>query len=281
MALVQGRPVVARPAPVEYAVAVDRYLASAALSESSRRVYRISLAGWAWSLAGKPQPDRAGRRGASPPVLPLALLDDDDISARLAAAVRVRSRQADVRTVNRELAALRSAVNWWLDQDWISRDPTASLSALPEQPPLAGPLTDRQLAAIFGTPASLREQAFWHLLYDSGAAAAAVLRLNAGAIDLRGKPRASAAATAGLAACSDSTCELLSWLLSGRTVGPVLLTDRRAAGQAAPADRCPLTGRARMSYRRAAEIFAVTTRRLDPSGRGWTLHQLRRAQSSC
>ena len=31
-----------------------------------------------------------------------------------------------------------------------------------------------------------------------------------------------------------------------------------------------------MSYRRAAEIFTGRTRELDPAGRGWTLHQLRR-----
>jgi integrase/recombinase XerD len=29
-----------------------------------------------------------------------------------------------------------------------------------------------------------------------------------------------------------------------------------------------------MSYRRAVEIFTAATRPLDPSGRGWTLHQL-------
>ena len=35
-----------------------------------------------------------------------------------------------------------------------------------------------------------------------------------------------------------------------------------------------MTGQARMSYRRAAEIFATLTQPLDPAGRGWTLHQL-------
>ena len=34
-------------APVEYAVAVDRYLAAADLGAASRRVYRISLTSWA------------------------------------------------------------------------------------------------------------------------------------------------------------------------------------------------------------------------------------------
>ena len=70
---------------------------------------------------------------------------------------------------------------------------------------------------------------------------------------------------------------MLAWLLSGRTVGPMFLTDRRAPGGLAPTDVCPLTGRARMSYRRAAEIFTGSSRPLDPVGRGWTLHQLRPA----
>jgi hypothetical protein len=40
------------PVPVEYAVAVDSYLDRAALSAGSRRVYRISLANWAWPRPG-------------------------------------------------------------------------------------------------------------------------------------------------------------------------------------------------------------------------------------
>lgn len=40
-------------------------------------------------------------------------------------------------------------------------------------------------------------------------------------------------------------------------------------------DRCPVTGRGRLSYRRAAELFTAATRPLDPAGRGWTLLVLR------
>ena len=58
-------PEAAGPAPVEYSVAVDSYLARAALSVASRRVYRISLIGWTWPLVGKPIPDRAERRRAT------------------------------------------------------------------------------------------------------------------------------------------------------------------------------------------------------------------------
>jgi len=38
---------------------------------------------------------------------------------------------------------------------------------------------------------------------------------------------------------------------------------------------CPVTSRARLSYRRAAELFTQATRPLTKYGKGWTLHQLR------
>jgi integrase/recombinase XerD len=86
-AVIARRPEQARePAPVEYAVAVDRYLAEASLSPASRRVYRISLAGWAWPLVGRQMPTGALRRGAAPPAVPLAALDREDTGARLADA---------------------------------------------------------------------------------------------------------------------------------------------------------------------------------------------------
>ncbi len=269
-------------APVEYAVAVDRYLADAPLGPSSRRVYRISLTGWTWPLVGLPVPAGAQRRGARPPIVPLALLDGDDAGGRLAAAAADRSRQADVRTVNRELSALRSAVGWWQDLGWIRRDPTSGLRTLPGPDRPVAPLTDQQLAALFRSCVSLREQALWHLLRDTGVPAPTALGLDAAAIGRAGGLAAGEPATAtGLTRWSERTSQLLTWLLSGRSLGPVFLTDRRAAGRAAPADVCPLTGRGRMSYRRAAEIFAATTKPLDPSGHGWMLHQLRPETPIC
>jgi integrase/recombinase XerD len=71
------------------------------------------------------------------------------------------------------------------------------------------------------------------------------------------------------------TAELVRMLVAGRAAGPVFLTDRRAGPDVAARDRCPITGRGRLSYRRAAEIFTNATRLLDPAGRGWTLGQLR------
>jgi integrase len=262
-------------APVEYAVAVERYLGRAALGAASRRVYRISLAGWAWPLVGKPIPGGPERRGAMPPVAPLALLDDPGTGGRLAAALAERA--ADARTVNRELSALRSAVGWWRDQAWIRADPTAGLRH--RQPAAAAaPLRADQVDELFRLPVSLRELAFWRVLYDSGVPAAEVLALDAGQLDLpRHRVRPRPGSGPGVE-WQQPTSQILRWLLAGRIWGPVFVTDRRATAQAARADVCPVTGQARMSYRRAAEIFTTLTRPLDPAGQGWTLHQLRGAE---
>lgn len=282
------------PAPVEYAVAVDRYLESATLGAASRRVYRISLTGWAWPLVGRERPAGAGRRRAAPPIVPLALLDRPEAAARLAAATTARAAVAGARTVNRELSALRSAVGWWQDQRWIDSDPTAGLRHLsrPARPPLA--LGAAQQAELLRAPAGLREHTFWRLLADTGAPAEEILALNADEVDLAGHgTRPGLRAGRGLSGAglgvggsglggaalrwTPATSDRLSWLLAGRSRGPVFLTERRAPAGTPDADVCPLTGRARMSYRRAAEIFTTVTRSLDPAGRGWTLHQLRPA----
>nr|BFE75464.1 hypothetical protein GCM10020092_087650 [Actinoplanes digitatis] len=63
----------------------------------------------------------------------------------------------------------------------------------------------------------------------------------------------------------------------GRSQGPVFLTDRRPgpARMPAAADRCPDTGRGRLSYERAEYLFKQATTDLDPTGRGYTLHRLK------
>jgi integrase/recombinase XerD len=266
--------------PVEYAVAVDRYLSEAELGAASRRVYRISLAGSAWPLVGKLPPAGTSRRRAAPPIVPLAALDDQDAGRRIADAVAHRIVQAEVRTVNRELSALRSAIGWWQRRQWIGTDPTAALSQVGARPVPLGPLTAVQLAELFRVPAGLREQAFWHLLADTAAPAEFVLKLDAHGLDLGARrsrsSRSSRSSGAGQLDWSARTSDLLGWLLAGRRAGPVFLTDRRAPAGTPGTEICPLSGRGRMSYRRAAEIFTAHTRELDPEGRGWTLHQLRR-----
>ena len=70
-----------------------------------------------------------------------------------------------------------------------------------------------------------------------------------------------------------ATARLLPRLLKRRRTGPVFLTDRRARVQLPPGDLDPATGRARLSYRRAAELFEQATA-VCPGG-PWALHQLR------
>ncbi len=269
-------------------MAVQRYLAQASLSPASRRIYAISLAGWAWPLVGAPIPAAADRRGARPPIVPLALLDAPGTGRRLAAAAAARAAAAGMRTVNRELSVLRGAVAWWLDRGWISRDPTAGLRRRGLGPAARPALSGSQVAAVLGLPAGLREQALWRLLRDTGWPAGRVLALDASAVDLAARRvrRAGAAAGArpgpagarpgpdGGPAWRPETADLVRWLLAGRYSGPLFLTGRKAPAGTPAGDVCPMTGRARMSYRRAAEIFTTRTRPLDPAGHGWTLHQL-------
>lgn len=273
-------PVPSLPPPVEYAVAVEEYLARAPLGPASRRVYRISLAGWAWPLAGKPVPTGPERRRAVPPVLPLAVLDDVVTARRVAAAVAGRATLADARTVNRELSALRSAIAWWQDQRWITGDPTQGLRHAGRSPAGRGALTAGQVDSVFRLAAGLREHALWRLLYDSGGHIGEILALDAERLDLAGHqvwPRPGGGVPLRW---REGTSQILRWLLAGRGSGPVFVTERKARADSAAADICPVTGQARMSYRRAAEIFTAATRPLDPAGRGWTLHQLRAAGAS-
>jgi len=273
------------PPPVEYSEAVRRFLAQAALTPASRRVYLISLTGWSWALVGRPAPRGSQRRHAMPPLVPLAQLDDPRTGHRLAAALAQRAAVAGARTVNRELSTLRSATGWWADQAWIGTDPTLGLRNLTGEAPTLPALTEDQVARLYRASPGLREHALWRLLRQSAAPAEEILALDVGDLDLsrgrarrpatRGLPRGDGAD--GWISWDEQTTRLLRWLLAGRTGGPVFVTGRRAPADTGQAHTCPVTRRARLSYRRAAEIFTRATRPLDPAGHGWTLRQLRQA----
>ena len=110
------------------------------------------------------------------------------------------------------------------------------------------------------------------VLYETAARAAEVLSLNVEDVDLENK-RARVRSKGGdieWLHLQSGSARLLPKLIAGRSRGPLFLADRRPAPARMPAavDLCPYTGRARLSYRRAEELFAAA------SG-GWTLHQLR------
>ncbi|MFI1049633.1 site-specific integrase [Streptomyces griseoruber] len=124
------------------------------------------------------------------------------------------------------------------------------------------------------------------MLYESAARADEVLCLNVEDLypqDKRGKITAKGGAT-GWIHWQSGTARLLSRLIAHRTRGPLFLTDRKAPAWTSTLDVCPETGRARLSYRRAEEIFEENIRLLaNPLASpediedldGWTLHRLR------
>jgi integrase len=175
------------------------------------------------------------------------------------------------------ITLLRAAVGWWRSQGWIGGDPSRGLTRLPAPPDRTRALSQAEVAAVFRLDVSLREKTYWRLLYESAARADEVLTLDVGDLDLRNK-RARVVSKGGAVEWihwQSGAAQLLPRLLRGREAGPVFLTGRRAPARTPILDVCPITGRARLSYRRAAELFTDATRRLERSGVGWTLHQLR------
>jgi len=119
---------------------------------------------------------------------------------------------------------------------------------------------------------AVREKALWRLLYETAARAGEALSLNVEDLELENK-RARVRSKGGDVEwlhLQAGSARLLPRLISARSRGPLFLADRRPAPARMPAavDLCPVTGRARLSYRRAEELFSTA------SG-GWTLHQLR------
>jgi len=231
--------------------AVDAFLEQHDLAPSTRRVYRASLAGLATAFG--PATTLDGLSGPS-----------------LAGWFRHRHAGAAPTTWNRELATLRAAVGWWRRHGWLTGDPTEALERRRDRPDRTRALTRGQLEALFARrDLTLRERTLWRLLYETAARANELLRLNVEDLDLanrRARVHSKGGATEWVF-WQAASAQLLPRLLAGRTRGPVFLTGRRPAGAVAGVDLDPASGRARLSYRRAAELFRART--------GWTLHQLR------
>jgi len=165
---------------------------------------------------------------------------------------------------------LRSAVAWWSKRGWLSADPTANLDRRREHPDRTRALTRRQVESLWRRPhVALREKTLWRLLYESAARANEILSLDIADLDLpskRARVRSKGGATEWVF-WQTGTAQLLPRLLAGRTLGPVFLADRLPTRAVPALDLDPESGRARLSYRRAAALFQQHT--------GWTLHQLR------
>jgi site-specific recombinase XerD len=136
-------------------------------------------------------------------------------------------------------------------------------------------IPEPELLAFLTAKHPLRDKTLSWLLYDSAARASEILALDVDHLDL---PRRRAVVIgkdtrAELIGWETKTARLLPRLLQRRRHGPVFLAAiaPAPARQPALADLDPNTGRARLSYRRAAEVFK-------DASNGWTLHQLRHSR---
>ena len=172
---------------------------------------------------------------------------------------------------NVALDALRSASRYWIDQGWLAEDPARMLRRRRKAPDRSRALSRADVERLLTRDdIPIRERTLWRLLYETAARSAEVLRLDVEDLDLpnrKAKVRRKGGAI-DVIVWQTGTARLLPRLLKGRKTGPVFLTDRRARVELPPCDIDQASGRARLSYRQAEDLFKVA------SG-GATLHQLR------
>jgi integrase len=219
----------------------------------------------------------------------LAALETEAGRTALARAFDAAFGELAPATYARHLSALRSAITWWRASKWLASDPTAGW-ARPKIPvDTTRALTRDQIYALFRLDAAIREKTLWRLTYETAARAEEMLALDVPDLDLPNK-RSRVISKGGAIEWvhwRTGAAMLLPRLLAERDRGPVFLAERRPTRPVASLDLCPVTHRARLSYRRAAEIFEQSTRRLaHPNAPQdqlaelgeWTLHQLRHSQ---
>ncbi len=245
------------------AAAVAGYLATLDHPETAgtRRVYASTLRQIVTHLG----PDQ-----------PLAVLAEDSVADELVAWFTDRWGAKAPATFNRNLDALRSAIGYWREQDWLTGDPTRALRRRGRAPDRTRALSRGDVEQLLTRDdLALRERTLWRMLYETAARAGEVLALDIDDLDLRNR-RAKVTrkgSAVDVIVWQTATARLLPRLLAGRNTGPVFLTDRRARVALAPVDVDEPTGRARLSYRRAAELFERATS--GAPGGPWALHQLR------
>jgi site-specific recombinase XerD len=257
MARSSGTVVALRPETVTVEAAARRFLSERDLAPSTRRVYGATLDALAAEVG---------------PASPVA----DVTASAVEAHLRSRYSKATPATYNRQIATLRSFFGWAQRRRLISADPTEELERRKERRTARQATTERaipypDLEALWSRKDfALREKMLWRMLYETAGRASEVLSLNVE--DLNQPERTAIVVGKGGGVehlhWATGTARLLPRYLGDRTSGPLFLADRPPRIATAKADLDPASGHARLSYRRAAELFT------DASG-GWTLHQLR------
>jgi integrase len=227
--------------------AVATYLDAGDITPASRTTYRRVLEGMARALG----PERA-----------LAELDAGELTAWFQ---RTRATHGPA-TWNRDRVIVRAFVRH-LQHQGVAVDLPA-LEHHRVRPDTTRALPRARVEQILTAPAPLRDKTLWRMLYESAARVGEVLALDVEDLDLANR-RARVVGKGGQVewiTWSTGTATLLPRLLRGRRSGPVLTTRRLSRVTLAVLDRAP-DGTARLSYRRAEELFKAAT--------SATLHQLR------
>ena len=217
----------------------------------------------------------------------VAEFDNEDNVERLTAWFTDQWSGRAAATFNWHLDALRSAAGFWASQGWLADDPARRLRRRGRTPDRTRALGAAEIEAVLDMDVPLREKTLWTMLYETAARSHEVLALDIGDLDRRNRKSkvTRKGAAVDVIVWQTATARLLPRLLDGRTKGPLFLTARRARVALSAADVDPVSGHARLSYRRAEEIFTELTKPLahpgitDPrqlaAAPGWTLHDLR------
>jgi integrase len=234
---------------VPFLDAVDAFVATRGLAPGSRRKYRETLELLARDAAAEISP------------------------ALLQALAAARWDAAAPATWNRHVATVKSFLRFCERVGYLSRPVDPWLERRRERPDQTRALPITALERLWSRrDVPVREKTLWRLLYETAGRANEVLLLNVEDLELANR-RAATVAKGGAREWlhfQSGSARLLPRLIGPRTRGPVFLAALRPSPGRVPAfgDICPVTGRARLSYRRAEELFVAI------SG-GWTLHQLR------
>jgi integrase len=238
--------------PLALGAAVTDFLARPDLSLRSRTVYGQTLGRLLTDL------------GTQSPVAELS-------GADLKAFLERHHGHAAPATWNLNLAALRSFLTYCRRQGALQADPSTVIERRRVRTnPDQWVIPAAQLEGLWhreGVP--VRDKTLWRLAYDSAARTNEILSLDLPDLDLPAKTAViiGKGGTPRQINWYTHTAHLLARLCAARRSGPVFLAHRLPRAPVPSADQDPTTGRARLSYRRAAELFTTTT--------GWTLHQLR------
>lgn len=238
---------------------IESYLADADLAASSVKVYERTLEALVDQLGSDASLDSVSR-------------------AILAKFLNNRYGHTQPTTFNRNLATIGSFFTWCEDHELVPVSPARKLKPRKvrisrETERQQRPIPFEQLKALWtDTRHDLRERCYWVMLYETAARAEELLSINVEHLDTANKDAVviGKGGNAERVYWASPTARLLPRLIGDRNQGPLFLTHRQPGSHVLPAaaDTCPTTGRARLSYRRAAELFNEATD-------GKTLHQLR------